>query len=420
MRNRLKVVAVGVATLVVLGTPAQAQVGAPDKDVAAGVASQVVSASETISYELDALAGASGESPSGLLKRSYVSPGFTSAAVADVTCLAVKGRHSVVIGRVRPAESTNVGYEALMLQIHDATPEGKPDGVHTGVDPQLGNEIAFYGCEAFLPPSDFPTASITTGDFSVVDAIASGPDAVVLTAGTAAAPVGSSHSVPAVVTTATGAPLAGVPVRFDVSGAAGPAQGSCVTDSSGRCAFSYQGPKFPGTDTVTGCADSDQDNVRDANEPCNVVAQHWGLPASSPGKVAGGGQLSHADGTATTFAFTFSSDGTAMKGNCLMLDHAPATNKVDCLSVVAYAQAANEVTVYGNAVIDGVPAGLYRLRVVDNSEALTTTPDFLEFETQSRYHRAGAITRGIARFTDTDFTQLEQPEPDKVKLSKRP
>ena len=419
MRNRLKLVALLTTALVVTAIPAQAQTAAPDKDLAAGLASQVLSATESISYEVDAVAGASGESPTGLVKRSYVSPGFQSTAVADVTCLAVKGRHTVVIGRVRPAESLNVGYQAIMLQIHDATPEGKPDGVHTGVDPQIGSDITFDGCEAFLPPADFPAAAVTTGDFNVVDAIPSGPDAVVLTASAVPVSVGSEHAVPAVVTTATGAPSAGVPVRFTVSGAAGPAQGSCLTDSNGRCSFAYQGPKFPGTDTITGCADSDQDGTRDDNEPCNVVTQNWALPASTPGKVAGGGQLTHADGTGVTFAFTFASDGTAMKGNCLFLDHDPATNKVDCVNVVAYAQAANEVTVYGHAVVNGAPAGLFRLKVVDNSEALTATNDVVELETQSGYKRVGAIDRGIARFTETNLDQLEQPEPDKVKLSKR-
>ena len=422
MRNRLKFLAFVLVFLVLLGTHAQAQAtsdGSAEMDVARGTAAQALDPTTSITYEVDAVAGASGESPSGLMKRSYVSPDVVSIAVADVTCLAVKGSHTVVIGRVRAAESVNVGYRAIMLQIHDATPEGKADGVHTGVDPQVGSEISFSDCGEFLPPYPFPTGSITSGDFHVFDGTPSGPGAVVLTPGAAPSPVGSQHTVPATVTTATGAPSPGVPVRFDVSGAAGPAQGSCTTDQYGRCGFAYQGPKFPGTDTITGCADSDADGARDANEPCNVVTQDWSLPLSTPGKVAGGGQLTHTDGTGVTFTFTFSSDGTLLKGQCLLLDHAPAANKVDCLDVVAYAQTANEVTIYGNAALNGAPAGLFRLRVVDNSEALTTTSDLVEFETQSGYSRGGSITRGIARFTETDLTQLEQPEPDKVKLSKR-
>lgn len=69
-------------------------------------------------------------------------------------------------------------------------------------------------------------------------------------------PVGTSQTVTAMVMDATGQPVANVIVRFTVTGSLS-ASGQCTTGATGTCTFTYQGPAFPGTDTINAYADSD-------------------------------------------------------------------------------------------------------------------------------------------------------------------
>lgn len=140
---------------------------AQELDVARGTAVRT-SGPDTATYEIEASSGPIGENATGLITRTFVGPGGTSIVVADVTCLAVDGNRAALIGRVRPDESVNVGFQAILIRIYDGTPELQPDGVATGVDPQAGSEITFTECAAFLDP--FATQPITAGDFQVIDA----------------------------------------------------------------------------------------------------------------------------------------------------------------------------------------------------------------------------------------------------------
>jgi hypothetical protein len=158
-----KTLASAVLALAVLAPAAQAQ----ELDVARGTATQV-DGLDTITYELEAMAGPLGQNATGLITRSFVGLDGTSLVIADVTCLAVSGNRAVVIGRVRP-ESVNVGFEALLVQIYDGTPELQPDGVHSGTDPKDSGVTTFTGCSLFLPPFPFNTPPITAGDFQVID-----------------------------------------------------------------------------------------------------------------------------------------------------------------------------------------------------------------------------------------------------------
>ena len=65
----------------------------------------------------------------------------------------------------------------------------------------------------------------------------------------------------------SGNPLAGVTVRFSVSGA-NSASGSDVTDTSGVAEFCYTGTNA-GLDTIEAYADADNDSVQDAGEPAD-------------------------------------------------------------------------------------------------------------------------------------------------------
>jgi hypothetical protein len=221
-----------------------------------------------------------------------------------------------------------------------------------------------------------------------------GAAAVFVTPKTAVNPVGTQHTVTATAVNTLGAAVQGETIRFVIAGSVNEER-SCVTDQEGRCSITYTGPTFPGVDTITACADSDDDNARDPGEPCDVATKEWVLPVSTPGKTTGGGQILHVDGTGTTFGFTFSANDVVngLKGQCNVLDHGPAAAKVDCLDVLAYVQTANEVTVYGNATVSGEDHGLFRLHVVDNGESGMLEDEF-DFQTEHGYVRAGLVTRG--------------------------
>src|SRR5207245_4165736 len=67
--------------------------------------------------------------------------------------------------------------------------------------------------------------------------------------------VDSKHTVTATVTGAFGQPAPGVTVIFQVTGSVN-TSGSCVTNASGQCSFTYTGPALPGADAIHAFADT--------------------------------------------------------------------------------------------------------------------------------------------------------------------
>jgi hypothetical protein len=94
-------------------------------------------------------------------------------------------------------------------------------------------------------------------------------------------PVGSQHTVTALLQHGPGEPAPGIVARFSVSGA-NTASGSGTSDSSGRTTFTYTGAN-PGNDVITAYADNDEDQVKDPDEPASFAGQTWfaTLPAGA-------------------------------------------------------------------------------------------------------------------------------------------
>jgi hypothetical protein len=160
-----RTLASAVLALAVLAPAAQAQ----ELDIARGTATQV-SGLDTITWEIDAIAGPLGEEASGLITRTFVGLDGNSRVVAEVTCLAVAENRAAVIGRVLPPPaSENVGFEAILVQIYDGTPELQSDAVTSAANPQVGSDVTFSECGAFLPPFPFNPRPVTVGDFQVID-----------------------------------------------------------------------------------------------------------------------------------------------------------------------------------------------------------------------------------------------------------
>ena len=217
------------------------------------------------------------------------------------------------------------------------------------------------------------------------------PATVVLTPPTAVNEVGQSHTVTGDVQTAEGSPSPGVRVLFTVSGSVN-TTGSCTTDSSGLCSFTYQGPELPGTDAITGCADSNGNGAVDPGEPCGAASKVWILPASTPGQVTGGGYVNDATlAGEVSFGFNAQSTGGLVKGNCNVIDHGTGQH-VKCLNVTALVQTPTHATFFGEATVDGVATN-YRIDVDDLGEP-GGGRDTFKIQTDSGFAAAGVLTRG--------------------------
>jgi hypothetical protein len=93
-----------------------------------------------------------------------------------------------------------------------------------------------------------------------------------LTPATAINFTGTSHTVTATLT-ANGSPLAGRTILFSTSGA-NSASGSGTSDASGQASFSYVGSN-PGNDTITACADINNNGSCDPQEPTATAQKEW-------------------------------------------------------------------------------------------------------------------------------------------------
>jgi Ca2+-binding RTX toxin-like protein len=105
------------------------------------------------------------------------------------------------------------------------------------------------------------------------------PATIALTPATDTNPEDTPHTVTAQVKSADGNAVAGVTVRFSVTGA-NTTSGTGITGASGNATFTYTGAT-PGTDTITALADSDHDGVRDPGEPVGTATKTWTAGAPS-------------------------------------------------------------------------------------------------------------------------------------------
>lgn len=203
--------------------------------------------------------------------------------------------------------------------------------------------------------------------------------------------VGTSHTVAASAQDSGGGPVAGTTILFSVSGSTH-ASGSCTTDASGTCSFTYAGPDLPGADQITGCADVNSNGMVDPGEPCGTATKSWVLPVSTPGQTTGGGQvLSLSGANDVAFGFTAKDDQNGVKGECSVVDP-EAGIKVKCVDVTALTQTATHATFFGDATINGSPT-TYRIDVDDNSEPGAGSDTF-KIHTANGYTAGGVLERG--------------------------
>jgi len=203
--------------------------------------------------------------------------------------------------------------------------------------------------------------------------------------------VGTNHTVTATVNYTAGNPATALKVLFSVQGAT-TTTGSCITDSTGTCSFSYQGPQLPGADVIKGCADTDNNGSVGVNEPCGTATKAWVLPTTTPGQVTGGGQIPNAAGNdQNAFGFNAQSTSNGVKGECTVVD--PSTEiKIKCVDATTLIQSGTHATFFGNAIVNGV-ATTYRIDVDDFGEP-GKNKDTFKIQTASGYTAGGILIRG--------------------------
>lgn len=214
------------------------------------------------------------------------------------------------------------------------------------------------------------------------------PATLVLTPAAMTNPVGTSHTVTATVTDTFGNPVMGTTVRFSVSGSV-TTSGSCTTDVTGQCSFTYSGPLFPGADTISAFADTNGNGSLDVGEPQGAATKTWALPTSTPGHVTGGGQIETPDDVA--FGLTAQTGKRGPKGECAVVD-LTTNRKIKCLDVNALVVVGNQAMIWGDAKDNGVRT-VYAIQVTDNGEP-GRGRDTFAIQTASGFGASGTLTSG--------------------------
>ena len=233
--------------------------------------------------------------------------------------------------------------------------------------------VGSYTCTvtAVLTPGG-PTTAVQTVNVTVIP----GPPATLtLAPKTATNTVDAQHCVIATVKDAFGNATPGITVRFSVNPPTfrTPPSGSAVTGAAGTAQFCYSSA-FPGSDVITAYADTNGNNVRDANEPMDTAAKTWVLPQSTPGcKVTYGGRIMAANGDKATFGGNAKAHPkkASPQGQEQFQDHGPAADmNVHSISVLAVTcnAAGTAASIFGKATIDGSGSFDYRIDLQDLGE----------------------------------------------------
>jgi hypothetical protein len=221
------------------------------------------------------------------------------------------------------------------------TTEGAFDVTHNGIPYQ----------DAFVAKLDIGNAQV--------------PATLTLAPGAATNRVDTSHAVIATVQDTSGQPVAGTTVRFNVTGSV-IASGSCATDVSGQCTYTYGGPALPGTDLISAWVDVNENATHDEGEPSATATKSWVLPESTAGcKVTQGGQIIASNGDKATFGGE-AQVTTSIKGQEQYTDHGPAARlDVHSTSLLAVVCSSSTASIFGQGTLAGSGTMAFRIDVKD-------------------------------------------------------
>ena len=188
--------------------------------------------------------------------------------------------------------------------------------------------------------------------------------------------VDSKHTVTATVTGAFGQPAPGVTVIFQVTGSVN-TSGSCVTNASGQCSFTYTGPALPGADAIHAFADTNGNGTQDPGEPFGDATKTWVLPTSTAFcqvDITYGGWIHANNGDRANFGGNAKVDSqNNPQGQEEYQDKGPAqpmnVHSIDVLAVICTTSPPPaQASIFGTATIDGSGSFDYRIDVKDVAE----------------------------------------------------
>ncbi len=206
--------------------------------------------------------------------------------------------------------------------------------------------------------------------------------------------VGTSHTVTATARDSAGNVPAPTQVVVTVRGST-TTSASCTTGTDGTCTVTYTGPQLPGADSISACADTNASSACEIGEPYAEATKAWILPATTVGKVTGGGQVpSTADPNhKVAFGFEAKNQSGSPSGTCQLVDQTPNANLLlKCVDVTALVVTGTHATLFGNATVNGT-ATTYRIDVDDLGEPGKGVDTF-RIQTTSGYSLSGTLTAG--------------------------
>jgi hypothetical protein len=209
-------------------------------------------------------------------------------------------------------------------------------------------------------------------------------------------PVSTSHTIIAFVEDIQFRPIPNVTVYFTVEGSVN-TTGTCITNSSGYCSFTYSGPTQPGADLITAFADVNGNGQQDLTEFEDDATKAWVFSTPPAGSVTGGGQAGVEPASVITFGFNARNDPT-VSGNCTVIDPSTDPRTIIKCSTVTNVTVIPSPTGGGTAHIDatgtinGIQTNI-QIDVTDVSEPNRGADQF-RISTTSGYTAGGAVTQG--------------------------
>ena len=199
------------------------------------------------------------------------------------------------------------------------------------------------------------------------------PATLTLSPLTATNDVDTQHTVTATVKDVTMNPVPNIIVRFSVTGSVN-TTGSCTTNTSGQCSFTYTGPALPGADAITAFADTNNNNMQDVGEPTAAATKVWTVPLSTPlceVDVTYGGWIHANNGDKANFGGNAKADSQGNpQGQEEYQDKGPVqpmnVHSINVLAVIC--PTPTEASIFGDATIDGAGSFSYRIDVEDHGE----------------------------------------------------
>jgi hypothetical protein len=202
---------------------------------------------------------------------------------------------------------------------------------------------------------------------------------------------GSQACVTATIKDASGAPVAGVTVRFSVGGSV-TASGSATSNASGQAQFCYTGPSKPGKDQVKAYADTNNNGVQDPGEPSDTATVTWVSPAPPPCHEGDGEGDVHGSQSGTAHVSS-DADSCEDQDQEQVKSQDPGANKdfqSTQIQSVQFDDASRTVTIFGLGVTGGNPVSF----VLVETASGPNTPGSMSLSLSDGYVLAGSLLSG--------------------------